>query len=49
VPIIFITAFPEERIRSRVLTAGACGTGKRPNATLKTRPVTGRISRRKRL
>jgi FixJ family two-component response regulator len=25
VPIIFITAFPEERIRSRVLKAGACG------------------------
>jgi FixJ family two-component response regulator len=24
VPIIFITAFPEERIRSRVLKAGAC-------------------------
>jgi FixJ family two-component response regulator len=25
VPIIFITAFPEERIRARVLKAGACG------------------------
>jgi FixJ family two-component response regulator len=25
VPIIFITAFPEERIRSRVLKGGACG------------------------
>jgi FixJ family two-component response regulator len=25
VPIIFTTAFPEERIRSRVLKAGACG------------------------
>jgi FixJ family two-component response regulator len=25
VPIIFITAFPEERIRLRVLKAGACG------------------------
>jgi FixJ family two-component response regulator len=25
VPIIFITAFPEERIRSHVLKAGACG------------------------
>jgi FixJ family two-component response regulator len=30
VPIIFITAFPEERIRSRVWKAGACGFLSKP-------------------
>jgi FixJ family two-component response regulator len=29
-PIIFITAFPEERIRSRVLEAGAIGFLSKP-------------------
>jgi FixJ family two-component response regulator len=30
VPVIFITAFPEEKIRSRALAAGACGFLKKP-------------------
>ena len=29
-PIIFMTAFPDERIRSRVLEAGACGFLSKP-------------------
>lgn len=29
-PMIFITAFPDERIRTRVLTAGACGFLSKP-------------------
>jgi FixJ family two-component response regulator len=29
-PVIFITAFPEEKIRSRALAAGACGFLKKP-------------------
>jgi FixJ family two-component response regulator len=30
VPVIYITAFPEEKIRSRALAAGACGFLKKP-------------------
>jgi FixJ family two-component response regulator len=30
IPVIFITAFPEEKTRSRALAAGACGFLKKP-------------------
>jgi FixJ family two-component response regulator len=30
IPVIFITAFPEEGIRTRALAAGACGFLKKP-------------------
>ena len=29
-PVIFITAFPEEKVRTRALAAGACGFLKKP-------------------
>jgi FixJ family two-component response regulator len=29
-PVIFITAFPEEKVRARALAAGACGFLKKP-------------------